>query len=193
MRYTSFVASGMGLAVMVFAALAAVACVQDVRNPASGGANGDGREGARAGSGAATREPTAGRGERGILTGVITDGESSCLVRGRPCRRILVEEDPYAECGGNRGALAPGCDKTYFDVTRETDVFRKVGDTREAAPVADLRKGLRVSADSAGYPVMESYPSQTRARAVEILDSPRPHDEGRAGQTRIGSPAPGCL
>jgi hypothetical protein len=130
-----------------------------------------GREGARAGSGAATQEPTDRRGERGIQTGVITDEESSCLVRRRPCSRILVKEDPDAECGGNRGPLAPGCEKTYFDVTRESDVSRKVRDTREAAPVADLRKGLRVSADSAGYLLMETYPSQTRARAVEILES----------------------
>ena len=172
MRDTSFVASGMGLAVLVFAALAAVACAQDGRNPTSGGANGDGWGGAMAGGGAATQEPTDRRGERGILTGVITDEVSSCLVRRRACGRILVEEDPDAECGTNGGPLAPGCDKTYFDVTRETDVFRKVGDTLEAAPVTDLRKGLRVSADSAGYPVMESYPSQTRARAVEILESP---------------------
>ena len=123
----------------------------------------------RAGSGAATQEPTDRRGERGIQTGVITDEESSCLVRRRPCGRILVEEDPDAECGGNRGSLAPGCEKTYFDVTRETDVFRKVGGARAAAPVAELRKGIRVSADSRGYLLMESYPSQTRARAVEIL------------------------
>lgn len=172
MRDTSFVASGMGLAVVVLVTLAAAACAQDGRDPTSGEAKGDGREGARAGSGAATREPTVRRVERGILTGVIIDEESSCLVQRRPCSRILVEEDPDAECGGTRGPLAPGCEKAYFDVTRETDVFWKVGDTRGAASVADLRKGLRISAGFAGYPVMESYPSQTRARAVEILESP---------------------
>lgn len=104
---------------------------------------------AGAGIGAATHEPTAGQGERGFLTGVATDEEGSCLVWRRPWPEILVEEDPDAECGGNRGPLAPGCDETYFDATRGTDVFWRVGDTREAAPVADLRKGLRVSADSA--------------------------------------------
>lgn len=172
MRDTSFIASGMGPAVLVFTAFVTIGCAQDGRNPPSGEADGDGREVTRARSDAASREPTLTRGERGILTGVITAEESSCLVRQRPCDRILVEEAPDAECGGRGGPLASGCEKTYFDVTRETDVFRKVGDSRGAAPVTDLRKGLRVSVDSGGYPVMESYPSQTRARAVEILESP---------------------
>jgi hypothetical protein len=63
-------------------------------------------------------------------------------------------------------------------------VSRKVGDTREAARVADTRKGLGVSADSGGYPVVESYPSQTRALAVEILEPSWPYDEGCEGDTR---------
>lgn len=161
----------MGPAVLV-AALLTIGCAQDGRNPPSGEANGDGREVTRTGGNAASQEPTGTRGERGILTGVITDEEGSCLVQQRPCSRILVEEDPDAECGRRGGPLSSGCEKTYFDVTRETSVFRKVGDTLVAAPVTDLRKGLRVRADSGGYPVMESYPSQTRARAVEILAPP---------------------
>lgn len=166
MRDTLFIASGMAPAVLVFAALVTVGCAQD--GPPSGESNGDGREVTKARSDAG-REPTVTRGERGILTGVITDEGSSCLVQQRPCSRILVEEDHDAGCGG---PPAPGCEKTYFDVTRETSVFRRMGDTLDAAPVGDLRKGLRVSVDSGGYPVMESYPSQTCARAVEILGSP---------------------
>ena len=40
------------------------------------------------------------------------------------------------------------------------------------ATAADLKKGLRVSADYTGYDVATSYPSQTQARTVEILPSP---------------------
>jgi hypothetical protein len=89
-----------------------------------------------------------------------------------PCTRILVEEDPDADCRGGRGPLEPGCEKMYFDVTGKTEVLRKGRDPRkERASAAELHEGLRVSADYTGYDVAESYPSQTGARVVTILGS----------------------
>ena len=174
--------------VLAFVALVMPACAQGGRDRPPGEADGGGQKGAREGSDSVNREPTLGREEWAILTGVITDVEGSCLDSEGPCGRILVEEDPDADCGGNRGPLASGCEKMYFDVTRETAVFRREGDTRRAASADDLHRGLRVSADYTGYDVAESYPSQTGARVVTILESPDPTPGGTEKARPRGGP-----
>lgn len=174
MRYTAGIASRVVLAFMVVATLVTSACAQAGQDTPSGEANGGGQKGTSEGSDLVRQEPTFQQDERQILTGVISDKEKSpCPYSKRPCTRILVEEDPDADCGGDRGPLEPGCEKMYFDVTGKTEVLRKRGGTRKcASSAAELQEGLRVSADYTGYDVAESYPSQTAARVVTILGSP---------------------
>jgi len=102
---------------------------------------------------------------RVFLTGVITQKVED---------RILVEEDPNADCQGNKGSLKPGCGKMYFDITRKSDVFREDRNALSLTKVPDdrLKKGQTVSVDYKGNDVAESYPSQTDANFVSILDSP---------------------
>ncbi len=167
MRYTAVIASRVALAFVAFAALVTSACAQGGQDAPSGEANG-GQKGTSERSNPVVREePTIQRDERQILTGVISDKEKSgCPYSERPCTRILVEEDPDADCRGGRGPLEPGCEKMYLDVTGKTEVLRKRGSS-----AAELQVGLRVSADYTGYDVAESYPSQTGARVVTILGS----------------------
>ena len=118
MRDNGVIVSRLGLAALVFSAVVVSACAQDSQNTSSGDANG-GRT-----KGAGERSNTA----RQVSIGVITDrGRSSCPSPERPCSRILVEEDPDADCGGDGGSLGSGCEKMYFDVTGETAVFRREG------------------------------------------------------------------
>ena len=101
--------------------------------------------------------------DRAVLTGVIAG-----LDRGTgegAVRSILVEES--ADCG--EGSDDPGCEKIYFRITSETRVFREEGEA--GASPGDLEEGQRVRADYTGYPLAESYPAQTTARSVVILDS----------------------
>lgn len=108
-----------------------------------------------------------------ILTGTITDrGEGLYLFRKKPGSWILVEENPDADCGGDKGSLKPGCEKMYFDITNSTRVLQEEGNDRVAANATDLKKRQRVSADYTGYDVAMSYPSQTDARAVVIMKTP---------------------
>ena len=174
MRDVAVIASRVVLAFAVFAVLVTSACAQGGQDSPQRGAKGGGQRGEGERSNPVVRqEPTIQQDKRQTLTGVISDEEKGpCPYSKRPCTRILVEEDPDAGCGGSRGPLASGCEKMYFDVTRKTPVFLKVGDARERGSVTDLRKGLRVRADYTGYDVAESYPSQTGARAVTILESP---------------------
>lgn len=102
---------------------------------------------------------------RVFLTGVITQKDED---------RILIEEDPNADCQGNKGPLRPSCGKMYFDITRESDVFREDRNALSLTkvPTDRLRKGQTVSVDYKGNDVAESYPSQTDANFVSILESP---------------------
>ncbi len=133
------------MTILVFAALVTSACVQGGQDTPSGEANGGGQKGTSERSNPVRQEPTIQQDERQSLTGVISDKEKgSCPYSKRPCIRILVEEDPDADCRGGRGPLESGCEKMYFDVTGETEVLRKKGDNRKAASsAADLhhRKG----------------------------------------------------
>ena len=174
MRYTVVIASRVVLAFVVSAALLTSACTQGGQGTPSGEANAGGQKGTGERSDPVVRqEPTIQQDERQILTGVISDKETGpCPYSKGPCTRILVEETPDADCRGGRGPLEPGCEKMYFDVTGKTRVLREEGDTRRASSsAAELREGLRVSADYTGYDVAESYPSQTAARVVTILGS----------------------
>jgi hypothetical protein len=174
MRYTAVIASRVVLASVVFAVLLTSACAQGGQDTPSGRANGGGQKGTSEKSDPVVRqEPTIQQDERQILTGVISDKEMGpCPYSKGPCTRVLVEEAPDADCRGGRGPLEPGCEKMYFDVTGKTRVLRREGDTRKASSsAAELREGLRVSADYTGYDVAESYPSQTAARVVTILGS----------------------
>lgn len=173
MRCMAIIASRVPMTILVFAALVTSACVQGGQDTPSGEANGGGQKGTSERSNPVRQEPTIQQDERQSLTGVISDKEKgSCPYSKRPCIRILVEEDPDADCRGGRGPLESGCEKMYFDVTGETEVLRKKGNNRKAASsAAELHEGLRVSADYTGYDVAESYPSQTGARVVTILGS----------------------
>jgi hypothetical protein len=173
MRYTAVIASRVTLAFVVFAALVTSACAQGSQDAPSGKATGGQKDTSERSNPVVREEPTVQRDERQILNGVISDKEKGpCPYSKGPCTRILVEEDPDADCRGGRGPLEPGCEKMYFDVTGKTEVLRKGRDPRkERASAAELHEGLRVSADYTGYDVAESYPSQTGARVVTILGS----------------------
>ncbi|QIN83959.1 hypothetical protein GBA63_15870 [Rubrobacter tropicus] len=167
--------SKVGLAMLMLIFVATSACVRDGQNTRARGANDDRPKGTTEQSSAMLQEPTVKQDARQILTGVITErGEGSFQVPNSPGSWILVEEDPDADCGGDRGPLEPGCEKMYFDITGKTDIFREKQNTQRArASGADLQKGTKVSADYTGYDVATSYPSQTDARVVTILEFPR--------------------
>jgi hypothetical protein len=108
-----------------------------------------------------------------VLTGIITDrGEGLYLFPKQPGRWILVEENPNADCRGDKGPLKPGCDKMYFDITRKTDVYHEQRTTLMKVPAARLKKGQKVRADYTGYDELMSYPSQTAARKLVIMETP---------------------
>jgi len=112
MRYTAVIASRVVLAFVVFAALVTSACAQGGQDTPSERANGGGLKDTSEWSNPVVRqEPTIQQDERQILTGVISDKEKSpCPYSKGPCTRILVEEDPDADCRGGRGPLEPGCE-----------------------------------------------------------------------------------
>jgi hypothetical protein len=110
-------------------------------------------------------ERTAPTEERAVLTGVDREpGEEASMVRS-----ILVEEPPNDGCG--EGPTEPGCEKIHFRVIDETHVLREEGGREVPASAGVLKKGQRVRADYTGYPVAESYPAQTTAGRVVILES----------------------
>jgi hypothetical protein len=133
MRYTAVIASRVVLAFVVGAALVISACAQGGQDAPSGKANGGGQKDTSERSNPVVREePAIQQDERQILTGVISDKEKSgCPYSKGPCTRILVEEDPDADCRGSGGPLEPGCEKMYFDVTGKTEVLRKEASTRK--------------------------------------------------------------
>lgn len=112
-------------------------------------------------------ETTASPAHRAALTGVVTRLDLEPAEKGT-VGTILVEEPPGADCG--EGAAEPGCEKIYFRITDSTRVFRGEGERRVETSPGDLAKGQRVRADYTGYPLAESYPAQTTARSVVILD-----------------------
>lgn len=117
------------------------------------------------------REPTV--YPKQVLTGIITKrGEGLFLFRKKPGSWILVEEDPDAGCRSNKAPMGPCSPKMYFDITRNSDVYKERGNTLTKVSATRLKKGQRVRADYTGYDVADSYPSQTDARKVVILQSP---------------------
>ena len=104
--------------------------------------------------------------EGNFLTGIITEGPYD--KGGMPARWILVEEDPDANC--RKGPVKPGCDKMYFAIEDSTRLLWETGNRTTSASISELGKGQRVRADYTGYDVAESYPGQTTARTIEILE-----------------------
>ena len=82
----------------------------------------------------------------------------SCAPTGRPLRRVLVEEIPGAQAGG---------DKSLVTMPASARVLRRAASGVEPAGFADLRVGQRVSVWFDG-PVAESYPTQSRGGVVVI-------------------------
>jgi len=115
-------------------------------------------------------ETTASGGERAILTGVVTEVDRESGGDSGPVRSILVEKG----AGCRKGQNDTGCEKIYFRIIDETRVLREEEGREAGASPGDLERGQRVRADYTGYPVAESYPAQTTARIVVILDSPDP-------------------
>ena len=93
------------------------------------------------------------------------------LLREKPGSWILVEEDPNAGCRSNKAPMVPCSPKMYFDKTSKSNVYRKSENSLVKVPAARLKKGQKVRADYTGYNVAESYPSQTDAREVVILET----------------------
>jgi hypothetical protein len=112
-------------------------------------------------------ETTFSEVERAVLTGILTAVNREPGEKGT-VESILVEEPPGADCGEDPDDL--GCEKIYFRITAETRVFREQGGQQVETSPGNLEKGQRVRADYTGYPVAESYPAQTTARAVVILE-----------------------
>jgi hypothetical protein len=112
-------------------------------------------------------ETTLSEVDRAVLTGVIT--EVGLATKEGTVGSILVEGPPGAGCG--EGRAASRCEKIYFRITDETRVFREEGDRRVQTTSGRLENGQRVRADYTGYPLAESYPAQTTARTIAILES----------------------
>ncbi len=116
------------------------------------------------------REPTV--YPKQVLTGTITDrGKGLYLFRKQPGSWILAEENPNADCRGDKGPLKPGCEKMYFDITKTTDVYQEQANSLAKVSAIRLEEGQKVRVDYTGYSVAMSYPSQTDAREVVILDT----------------------
>lgn len=81
---------------------------------------------------------------------------------------VLVEENPAAEWGSNKGA---------FTVTGETEILRDEGGELVPAAFEDLQAGQLVRATYAG-PVAESYPTQGTAGSIVILAESYGDDPG---------------
>ncbi len=82
----------------------------------------------------------------------------TCGPSGSPLRRILVEEVPGMESGGDKSMLA---------MPASARVLRRAEGGLVAAGFTELRVGQQVSAWFDG-PVAESYPSQARGLVVVI-------------------------
>ena len=107
-----------------------------------------------------------------VLTGIITKrGDGLFLLRKKPGSWILVEKDPTAGCRSNKAPMGPCSPKMYFDITSKSDVYRELGNSLVKVSAARLKMGQTVRADYTGYDVAESYPSQTDAREVVILET----------------------
>ena len=81
------------------------------------------------------------------ITGVITEAERGDGEGAPPIERVLVEEDPGADC--RRDPVEAGCDKLYLALHRETGIFREGGSGAQAVArvrVAELHEGQRVHA-----------------------------------------------
>ncbi len=83
----------------------------------------------------------------------------SCGGPPRPLRAVRIEEIP--------GSLLSGGDKSVVTVLGGVPVLRRAGDGATIAAFDSLRVGQRVSAWFDG-PILESYPSQARARLLLI-------------------------
>lgn len=83
----------------------------------------------------------------------------SCAGSPRPLRVVRIEEIP--------GSLLSGGSKSVVTVLRGVPVLRRAGGGVTIAAFDSLRVGQRVSAWFDG-PVLESYPSQARARVLVI-------------------------
>ena len=83
----------------------------------------------------------------------------SCGGPPRPLRAVRIEEIP--------GSLLSGGSKSVVTVLRGVPVLRRAGDGATVAAFDSLRVGQRVSAWFDG-PILESYPSQARARVLVI-------------------------
>jgi hypothetical protein len=84
----------------------------------------------------------------------------SCVTVGTPMRSVLVEETPGASAGG---------DKSVMRVPRDARLYRRVGGALVRIGFDDLRTGQRVEAWFDG-PVAESYPTQTTAGVIVVLE-----------------------
>ena len=82
----------------------------------------------------------------------------SCAPPARVLRTVLVEEIPESRTRG---------DKSVVTVLRGVPVLRRIGSGVAIGAFDSLRVGQRVSAWFDG-PVLESYPSQARARVLVI-------------------------
>lgn len=126
------------------------------------------RDGARPNKDERTGETTPSAANRAALTGVVRALDLEPAEKGTE-GSILVEGPPGADCG--EGATEPGCEKIYFRITGETRVFREKGGRQVETTSGDLARGQWVRADHTGYPLAGSYPAQTTARTVVILES----------------------
>lgn len=85
------------------------------------------------------------------ITGTITRADG---------RTVLVEEEP---------AESSGSDKSYVEVTEETEVYLRRSGEEAPAAFEDISVGQRVEVVFRGA-VAESYPTQARAGSVVILE-----------------------
>ena len=84
----------------------------------------------------------------------------SCAPTSPPMRSVLVEELPGSASGDN---------KSVVKVPRDARVLRRVGGSVTEVGFDYLRAGLRVEAWFEG-PVLESYPTQSTARVIMVVE-----------------------
>ncbi len=92
-------------------------------------------------------------GGSGGITGFITELSGTA---------VLIEENPLEESGS---------DKASVGITAETQILIQQAQTRVPAAPEDLAVGQLVEATFAG-PVAESYPVQTTAGSITIIEDP---------------------
>ena len=108
-----------------------------------------------------------------------------------PGTAALVEENPLEESGSGKASVG---------ITAETKIFVQQGQARVPATPEDLAVGQLVEATFAG-PVAESYPAQTTAGSITIIEDPNepavPPPSGSGvdvlPDTGAALPAPGIL